>query len=219
MTPLIGNISLNISMVLYLINYIPQIIYNGTQQKISGLSFYFHYLLLLSSLFDLIYGLGAHLPWQYCLVSILYIVYLFIQHVQIKKVLPDPYFYYGVYLILTIACGGFIALFFFKQDRTLFIIFGYASQVTGWMCCFPQIIKNMGTLSALSLSIFYLLLDLFSNICDNISAWTLSWPMPSKLGAIFSTMICFMLIYQRIIAHRNNIQCSANALATQLHDY
>lgn len=202
MTHMIGKISLNVSLVLYFINYAPQIIHNQIRHQLSGLSFYFHYLLLTSCIADLIYGVGLHMPWQYRLVSISGVLYLLIQHSQIKKVILDRSFHYATYFTILIAVIGFLCLYFFKQDKSLFIAWGYLSEVAGWISCFPQIFKNIGSSAALSLSIIYLLLDLLSSVCDNISAWIFSWPTPSKLDAIFSVVICFIFIYQWKIARK-----------------
>lgn len=197
MSHLAGTISLNVSLVLYLINYVPQIIHNQFRHYMSCLSFYFHYLLLISCVADLIYGIGLHMPWQYRLVSISSVLYLLIQHVQIRKITTNQSFHYATLVTVMITIAGFLCLYFFKDDKLFFILFGYLSKMAGWISCFPQIIKNFtSTSAALSLSIFYLLLDLCSNLCDNVSAWVFSWPLPSKLDAIFSVIICLLLIYQ-----------------------
>lgn len=207
MSQIIGKISLNISLVLYLINYVPQIIHNQIRPYLSGMSFYFHYLLLISWISDLIYGIGMHMPWQYRLVSVSGLLYLLIQHIQIKKIIVKyRSIHYDTYLLLCVSLIGFICLYFFKHHKSLFISFGYISEIAGWISCFPQIIKNITLASsALSLSAIYLLLDLFSAFCDNVSAWVLSWPTPSKLGAIFSVIICLMLITQRIRVQKKSI--------------
>ncbi|OGT43001.1 MAG: hypothetical protein A3F13_07800 [Gammaproteobacteria bacterium RIFCSPHIGHO2_12_FULL_40_19] len=197
MMPFIGKISLNLSLVLYLVNYIPQLFYNKSDHTISGLSFYFHILFLVSYFTDLIYGLGAHMPWQYVLVSSTGTLYLLIQHVQIKKIIISRLFYSSTFFLGFILLCGLSFLFFDRQNRFIFIVFGYMSQMAAWICCFPQIIKNVGSSAALSLSVLYLMVDLLCNLCDNVSAWVLSWPMPSKVGAIFSTLICGVLIFQR----------------------
>lgn len=200
MSQIIGKISLNISLVLYLINYAPQIFHNQMRPYLSGMSFYFHYLLLISWIADLIYGIGMHMPWQYRLVSVLGLLYLLIQHVQIRKIIVEHRsFQYGSYFLFCATVTGFLCLYFYKNNKLLFISLGYLSEIAGWISCFPQIIKNLTlTSSALSLSMIYLLLDLFSAFCDNVSAWVLVWPTPSKLGAIFSVIICLILITQRI---------------------
>ena len=206
MISLIGKISLNASLVLYLVNYIPQLFHNQKNEKITGLSFYFHLLFLLSCLTDLVYGLGAHMPWQYVLVSITATLYLLVQHVQIKKVIVSHLFFIGTCFLISIFFSGLFLLFFDKYNTFIFILFGYVSQTTSWICCFPQIIRNMGSAAALSLSLIYLSVDLLCNACDNVSAWILSWPIPSKLGAIFSTVICLVLIFQRWRVDCSNIK-------------
>src|SRR3990167_2545698 len=83
-TNIIGQISLNISLVLYLTNYIPQLFHNHKGVHLSGLSIYFHTILFFSCFMDLFYGFGMHLPWQYKTVSISWLCYLYFQHRQIS---------------------------------------------------------------------------------------------------------------------------------------
>ena len=80
---LFGSVSLNISFILYLIHYLPQLIHNQRDGQIKQLSLSFHYLLLLCYLADLNYGFGLNLPWQYRLVSAFGLACLLIQHYQL----------------------------------------------------------------------------------------------------------------------------------------
>ena len=198
MSTLIAKITLNLSMILYLIHYIPQLWHNQKAQQLSGLSSYFHGLLFLGGLTDLIYGFGLSMPWQYKLVSFSSVSCLFIQHCQLKKIISRIHFIKITLVLVCIFFAG-ISLFFINEKNKLpFELFGYLSQACAITCTFPQIIKNMLSLSAMSLSLFYLILDLICSVCDNISAAILAWPLPSKLGALFSVLTCVFLIYQRI---------------------
>lgn len=198
MKTLIGNLSLNISLILYLTNYIPQILHNRKGIYLPELSVYFHALLFLSCIMDLFYGFGLSMPWQYKLVSISGVFYLGLQHYQIGKIAKKTLFFQINILLVFIFCIGIFSYLFLTHVKFLFIGFGYLSQSAGFICALPQIVKNIDSTAALSLSVFYLFLDLFSTICDNISAYTLTWPLPSKLGAAFSTAICLLLLYQQM---------------------
>ena len=82
----IGNIALNISLFFYLTHYLPQLYRNATEGKMKGLSLGFHHLLLASYLFDLIYGFGMKMPWQYKMVTLIGLACMLIQHWQLMRV-------------------------------------------------------------------------------------------------------------------------------------
>ena len=193
-TAAIASLSLNLSLVIYLTNYIPQLLHNHRSTHISNLSSYFHALLFISYFADLLYGFGCQLPWQYKLVSISGVFYLYFQHRQLKPFLDSR-----VLLWTNIILFFLMALFiiFYVIDKSfLFTLFGYIAEAAGVACALPQIIKNIGTAAALSLSASYLGLKLISEICDNISAHLLSWPLPSKIGAAISMILCLVMIHQ-----------------------
>src|SRR3990167_4189636 len=198
MTATIGAISLNIALVLYLINYFPQLVHNKRGKYIAHFSVYYHVLLYMSCITDLFYGIGMHMPWQYKTVSCCWVGYLSIQHYQLRHVLKN--YMHG--LLLFLLCIGVLALLFFNQHKEIFIICGFLTQGTALIYAFPQIIKNIGTQAALSLSISRLSIDLLSKICDNISAHIFAWPLPSLLGAALSVIVCGVLVFQWISARQ-----------------
>lgn len=200
MTSIIGKITLDISVILYLINYIPQLWHNYKGGNLPGLSVHFHVLLFLSYVTDVFYGLGFKMPWQYLIVSFSSCFCLCIQHYQIHKVSDRRFFsmvnivFSGVFIL------GMGLLFFGDKSSKWFLLFGYVSQALGFICVLPQIVKNTTFLSALSLSIVYLLLDFCCDMCDVINGWIFSWPLPSRLGAIFAVMIDIVIIGQQVHA-------------------
>lgn len=80
---LLGEITLNLSCVLYFFFYLPQLWHNLKYQCIDELSLSFHALLFISATADLFYGFGRIIQWQYCLISVVLFVCLLFQHAQL----------------------------------------------------------------------------------------------------------------------------------------
>jgi len=194
----IGELTLDISTIIYLFSYIPQLIHNRHQKNLNELSLYFHDLLLFSFLTDIIYGLGMKMPWQYILVSLVGTVSLLIQHIQLFRLNKSRRLIVNSSLFLLLVLYAGILLIMNQPNRSLFILVGYASEGAGVIYCLPQILKNIDSRAAIALSGFYLGLEMASTLCDNVSAWFLSWPLPSKLGACFSLIVLLVLISQRL---------------------
>lgn len=197
----IGNYSLNISMVTYIIMYLPQL-YHNNKGRLTDLSLLFHGLLIFYYLTDLMYGFGLLMPWQYRLVSVVGFVCLLIQHLQLFKIYRNKrYFIYSTYGLCLFGIFGFFSVFY-AFTKTFFIVIGYFSQVIGLFYTIPQIYKNIGSCAALSLNIGYLGLVFICSSCDNISAWTLHWPTPSKFGAIIRIFFVSILIFQWFLSRQ-----------------
>lgn len=191
-------------MILYLIMYFPQLIHNKNGRLVD-LSLHFHNLLVFYYITDLIYGFGLLMPWQYRLVSIIGLICLIIQHIQLRRIHHNNrYFIYSTYGLCLFGIFGFISVLH-QFPRNFFIDLGYVSQAVALFYRFPQIYKNIGSVAALSLSMGYLTLTFFCAMCDNVSAWFLHWPTPSKLGAIIGILLSGTLIIQWFLAKRNAI--------------
>lgn len=199
---LIGSISLNISFVLYLIVYLPQIIHNRKTANIAQLSLGLHLLLLSSYLFDLCYGFSSHLPWQYKTVSIIGLSLVIIQHMQLTQ-----FFTKNNYSRLAMMSTAFIvlssvALYYFfiiaegvlPAEETLML--GTAARMAGLMYCLPQIIRNKRLKAANALSLYFLGLNLTLALLDTVSAWCLDWGWPNKLASPITIAMMVIMIGQ-----------------------
>lgn len=199
----IGAVSLNISFVLYLVHYLPQLIHNQRQNRLAQMSLGFHYLLVLSYISDLNYGYGLGLPWQYRLVSIIGLCCVLIQHAQLAKL------YQSLINFKIMTCVFFVLLLLSviaistHFPAAYYLVMGYMAQVAGLFYFMPQIIKNYRSGTVMALSLSFLVLDLICYACDNVSAWALNWPMPSKIGALMSLLLITVLIIQRLAADNN----------------
>lgn len=201
-TALIGSISLNLSTVFYFTYYLPQLIHNQRGEHLRGLSLWFHHLIMLDYLFDLIYGFSLDLPWQYKLVSLTGVACLSIQQKQLyriwgKKSLSD--------LSLLLAFALAFAFYLLPLNVGCYLLLGHAMYVFNIAYQLPQIranYKNKGVASCLSLS--YLSLQLLTSFFDILSAICLKFPLPSVIDAFATSILGLVLIYQCLAAKRTN---------------
>ena len=196
----VGEISLNFSLSIYLVWLLPQLILNFKRQTTQGLSLSLHALLFTGYLSDLLYGFGCHMQWQYRIVTLIGLSCLIVQHLQFR--------YYGLaanekfgYLLFNIGIiiGSLtilIILIHFKSNRLLFDSAGLIANFCWFSYAFPQIIKNYRQQSTVALSLIFIILGIISNICDTVSAWSLDWDYPSKIGAPISLVENLILLIQ-----------------------
>ena len=199
----LGNITLNLAFVLYLIVYVPQIRHNKNKHHLAELSTSLHMIIMTSFVFDLIYALLKPLPWQYRAVSLVALGTLSIQQIQlmqlahlrahIKLLSTLGLFALSLVLILT----GF---FYFKtisySDNAIFLI-GWVSRIGFLSYTLPQIMQNHRLNSAKALSTVFLSLSLFLSLLDLTSAWCLDWGWPNKLGTPLTISLTLMLLWQK----------------------
>merc|ERR1712216_249254 len=79
----LGHISLNISACIYFLYFLPQLSYNQIYKRTSKISLQMQLIMVLASSLDLTYNIGFELPRQYIWVSVISLVALFVQQVQI----------------------------------------------------------------------------------------------------------------------------------------
>lgn len=197
---MIGQLSLNLSFLTYMFLYLPQVIHNQQQTDLAGLSKRMHVTLYLAYFFDVCYGFGNHLPWQYRAVSLMGWLLLTIQHLQLIhyfKQQKQGWIQVVFYGILLSACT---ILLFGMQQHTLTnpSYYGYLAQIGFAVAFIPQIIKSQKLRSMQSLSIIYLILGLILALLDCISAWQLDWGWSNKLGSGIILALTSILLLQYI---------------------
>jgi len=199
----IGNISLNISFVIYFMWFIPQIILNFKRKNTEGLSILMHSILFIGYLCDLMYGFGCSMQWQYRMVTIIGLISLSIQHYQIGHYglhHPQEKQFYKVltilYPLLFIFCLS--AIQFSHFNKSIFDLFGLCTNACWLIYGIPQIIKNYNNQSTLGLSTVFVCFSIFLNLCDTTSAWALNWDYPSKIGPMLSLTQNLILLSQVI---------------------
>jgi hypothetical protein len=199
----VGNFSLNISLVLYFIVYIPQIIHNQKANNIAGLSLWLHGLLYFSYLFDVLYGFASSLPLQYKIVSIAGLLLVIIQHIQLLRYFIHQKSYRLVKIGILFFLASFMILYIFFNILSVsyfslqtVLIFGAIAQVCGLIYCMPQIVKNKYVKSTRAISMYFVYLNLFIAILDTTSAWCLNWGWPNKFAAPVNIFFMLIMLWQ-----------------------
>ena len=196
-----GMLSLNVSFVLYLLVYFPQVRHNRTLAHIQSLSTGMHVLLFSGYILDLLYGFLSHYPWQYKMVSCVGVVLLLIQHMQLIHLFwkRRAFIRVGFYLLglmFAIMGGAYVLLNteVFVSDQIVF--FGLFSRGFFLSYTVPQFLKNKALNSAVALSTSFVILSLAIACLDTISAWALDWGWPNKIGSPISILLTSCLLYQ-----------------------
>ena len=209
-----GYITLNISLVIYFIHFLPQTIHNQFKHKTFEISLWTHSLMIVANSLDLIYAIGFKMQWQYILVDLLLLSFLSIQQLQIlndrrnKKLLLHTLAVI-VFLVMVAMFGLFI-----KLEQSVLLIFGSISAVIYNVYWLPQIYKNFRQKQAQGFSIFYLGLSLFLCLCDLNSSIFLGWPIVSTiqsmcLGVLLSIFDSSVFL---LSSAKKNSSCSTGQL-------
>ncbi|MDF1796709.1 MAG: PQ-loop repeat-containing protein [Coxiellaceae bacterium] len=204
---MIGEWSLRISAALYFIWFMPQILLTFRYQSTDGLSIKMHGLLLLGYCADLIYGFGLHMPWLYRAVTLSGLLGLLLQQWQ--------FFYFNrrhVKAIFSIdACLLIVitALWLILKNsllnKTFFDCTGFISVITGFVYAWPQIIKNHRQQSAQAISLWFIIIALFTSVLDMASAVALGWDWPSKIGPLLALFSHGVLLWQSLYLTNHQI--------------
>lgn len=177
----LGYITLNISLVIYFIHFLPQTIHNQFKHKTFEISLWTHSLMIFANSLDLIYAVGFNMQWQYILVDIILLSFLTIQQFQIlndrrQKNIVIHTIFILIFLLMIIYIAKFVSL---SQQTLLWS--GSISGVIYNVYWIPQIYKNFRQKQAEGFSIFYLGLSVLSLMCDINSAIFLGWPIVSVI--------------------------------------
>lgn len=199
--PLIGQISLNTSLCIYLIWFTPQIFLNFKRKNTEGLSLLMHGILCMGYLSDLMYGFGRDMQWQYRMVTLVGLLSLSVQHYQ--------FFRYGLhtavqkftYIILSgvylfVFSYAVIVIYLNYHGKNFYNSIGMLANICWLSYMVPQIVKNYINQSTKGLSVLFVFLSIFLNFCDSTSAWILNWDYPSKIGPAISLLSNTILIIQ-----------------------
>ncbi|OGT42214.1 MAG: hypothetical protein A3F13_02150 [Gammaproteobacteria bacterium RIFCSPHIGHO2_12_FULL_40_19] len=182
----VGEITLSISTVVYVIWFLPQIRENYQRKSTEGLSLWMHGLLLLGYTIDLMYGFGRHMQWQYRLVTIVGLICLLIQHVQFARYDLKSKTEYWNYIALTclvviVLSYAILNITVFHHGKWYYTMTGYIESACYFSYMFPQIIKIYRQKSTEGLSKLFIAFSIVLSVLDFISALTLHWAIPSLL--------------------------------------
>jgi uncharacterized protein with PQ loop repeat len=197
----VGFVTLNLSLILYLFFYLPQLIFNFRYKRLGELSFGLHALLFFAATADVFYAFGRIDQWQYRLVSVLMLLSLLVQHVHIfyyRKCFSFGFIKWcalSVFIII-VSCSAFFFVLIVKQPMAIYIVMGWASQVAYWTYGLPQIIKNRNSTHANAISMLFVAIGVAAALLDLMSAWIFSWGAPSLYGGFVAVALQGYLFYQ-----------------------
>lgn len=192
----VGCFTLNVSFFLYLIFYCPQLIHNLKEKNLRELSLLMHFILCIATIADLIYGFGRDMQWQYRVVTLVSLIGLTIQHLQICSAICNRQTLLMSFILGTALIFSIFSVYFNFLPKELAIAAGAIAQVGVFIFTLPQIIKNHRGNTAIGVSIYFVFLTVILNILDTISAWTLNWDWPSKFGSPFALVLALVLLRQ-----------------------
>lgn len=198
---LLGHITLNLSLSLYLLWFIPQLLLNARRHNTEGLSYLMHGLLFIGYLADLLYGFGRDMQWQYQMVTIIGLFCLSYQHDQIRRYGLQSRVEKIVFAVVTLVILlGFSAAIYdlttLTHSKAYYDAAGMVSNICWFSFTIPQIIKNYRQKSTQGLSLMFVMISIFICVFDNISAWALYWDYPSKIGLPLSLLKKIILLWQ-----------------------
>jgi hypothetical protein len=202
----IGMISLNLSFVLYLIVYIPQILHNRDQVHLQNLSSGMHGLLFIGLFLDLFYGFSNDFQWQYKTVSIVSLSVLGIQHLQLTHLMwQQKQLKKLISFLCVLTLSALILVHFFTHlhhhvSQPLTLMMGYISRTCCLLYALPQILKNTKLSHRSSISPSYILINMVLIFLDTVSSWCLDWGWPNKLSTPIAWV--FMMILYRQQTHQ-----------------
>ncbi len=197
MLKILGQISLNISFLIYVLLYLPQVLHNLRRHSVDGLSFLMHIFLVIAYIADVMYGFGRHMQWQYQMVSVVGLLCLVVQHVQFGCYQQISAFYLTVTAFLMVSLSfALYAIILAQFPVSVYIAAGNVAWLTGVIYTMPQIWKNYRFGSAMGVSVGFIALDILSSSCDVVSSWCLNWDYPSKLGSPLEVMFGVFLLWQ-----------------------
>lgn len=200
-TSVIGEVSLNLSMCLYVIWFLPQLWLNFQRKNTDGLSLWMHGLLFLGYSADFLYGFGRHMPWQYRVVTVTGLLCLSVEHFQFMRFglydrLSRLTFLFFTTLILLLVAYAFSNVFFFAHQKKYYDVAGFVSNACWATYLFPQMIKNFRLRSTNGLSIGFVEIAVLLSLLDLTSAIVLKWDLPSLINPFIGLFKKSVLVFQ-----------------------
>jgi uncharacterized protein with PQ loop repeat len=192
----IGYITLNISLIIYIVHFLPQTLHNQFKHTTINISLWTHTLMIVANSLDLVYAVGYNLQWQYILVNIILISFLVIQQLQILNDRKNKFMVFHtafifIFLFLIVFLISYITIV-----TNYLLLLGSFSGIIYNIYWLPQIYKNYQQKNAKGFSVYFLALSLVCILCDINSAIHLSWPLISILTSIGLSLLVSIQIFQ-----------------------
>lgn len=181
---IIGEISLSIAFLLYLIYFFPQLWHNHEQEGTLHLSPWLQLLYIIGYCTDWLYGHAANLQWQYRCVTLVGLACLVYQQWQLKPKNSKemvPYFLFtGAAVVLITASFLFSLLPIEYLPSSSWV--GMISLACFSVAFTPQLIHNYHIKNGAAISHQFILLTVSCATLDFIAAFCLDWPLPSLVA-------------------------------------
>ncbi|MGQ4001925.1 PQ-loop repeat-containing protein [Francisellaceae bacterium CB299] len=192
----IGYITLNISLIIYIVHFLPQTIHNQFKHTTANISLWTHTLMIIANSLDLVYAVGFNLEWQYILVDVILISFLFIQQLQILNDRKNKFVVLHTLFLLLFLLLVVLLILYATVSQNGLLLLGSFSGVIYNIYWLPQIYKNYKQKNAEGFSIYFLGLSLISVSCDISSAIFLGWPIISVITSVGLSTLLFIQIFQ-----------------------
>ena len=197
----LGEITLSISTIVYFFWFIPQIILNHERKSTQGFSLWMHGLLLIGYTADLLYGFGRHMEWQYRVVTITGLCFLFVEHTQFARydcrtIVQKWNFVVLTTIVIVLLTYATLNFTWFHHGKRYYNIAGFISDLCWLTYILPQLIKNYRQKSTEGLSVGFVALSVVLSVLNITSTFALHWSWPSILNESISPVEKLILIFQ-----------------------
>ena len=202
-----GAITLNLSLFLYFIHFIPQILHNIINPHYRNISLYSLIFYFIATGLDMIYGIGFSYPWQYIAVDLFYLAFLLVQQFQLLRHGQFKAFSHLLILGWVVVVISAVLYLLLTPKQTSGFHIGSKDDlsfwVAGYLCTFlwivlwlPQIFKNFYQKQADGYSRIFWVIGIIMVLCDLSSTLVFGWKWLNVLQSSFSLLIHLTLLSQ-----------------------
>ena len=205
----IGQLSLSLSLAVYLIYFLPQIWYNQKTGNARSVSPWLQLIYVLGYSTDWLYGAAAQLQWQYRCVTLIGILALCFQQWQMRptseahqlnhgKLLRNYRFNTTVVVLMILSALTFSHFVTPGKTRSINSL-GTMTMLCSILAFAPQLIRNYKNKNGLAISHVFIAITLICAVLDLVSAVCLDWPWPSLVSppALFTINLSCWLQQRR----------------------
>ncbi|WP_150463630.1 PQ-loop domain-containing transporter [Francisella sp. XLW-1] len=197
----LSELILNISLIIYLIQFVPQIIYNAKNKKsLDNISMLTQFSMLIFTLCCIVQIVDLNLDWRLLVISIGYLIGITVQQLQISfnnKRMPEVINLIFVMLI-TIAI---LAIRY--KPNAIYMITTIISVSICFVYWLPQTYKNYKQKHFTGYCLLFIVLAWLGSLCHLINSFLLSSPLIIKLGLIAISVTIPLLAFQKLL-YRNS---------------
>ncbi|MFV9931305.1 MAG: PQ-loop repeat-containing protein [Francisella endosymbiont of Hyalomma asiaticum] len=194
-TQLFGQIVLNVSFVLYSVQFVPQIIHNfKNKQALSNISILTQFGIFITVLSNIVETIGFGYDWQYAVVAIIYLLGVCIQQLQISI------FYKKMPEVVNISFIILFAIAMLAMGSNYHIVYQFADYigfVVNTIYWVPQIFKNYKQKRFDGFSLGFILIAFIVTCLYITSSFLLSWDLIFKINALIMSPIITVLVIQK----------------------